>query len=79
MILLEHLWYFSPKTLNRFLADRGFSQIEHGGVPFDATMTHLANRFAQTYGIVFSSLVKPIGNQIISLPVGLMYGVYQRR
>ena len=79
MILLEHLWYFSPDTLNRFLTGQGFSVIEHGHVPFDATMTHLANRFAQTYGVGFSSLVKLIGSQVISLPVGLMYAVFQRQ
>jgi len=79
MILLEHLWYFSPRTLERFLADHGLLLIKNGGIPFDVTITHLTRRFAQTYGLDFSFMTKLIGDQVISLPVGLMYGVYQRQ
>ncbi len=79
MILLEHLWYFGPKTLERFLADHGFLLVKNGHMPFDVTINHLIKRLAQTYGQNFSPAPKPIGDLVLSLPVGLMYGVYQRQ
>lgn len=79
MLLLEHLWYFSPKTLDHFLSIHDFFMVKTGHIPFDVTITHLTNRFAQTYALNFSCVPRLIGDQVISLPVGLMYAVYQRQ
>jgi SAM-dependent methyltransferase len=79
MILLEHLWYFGPKTLDLFLGRHGFSMVKQGHMPFAVTASYLAARFAQTYGLKPSPLPKLIGKKIISVPIGLMYGVYQRQ
>ncbi|HEY9785982.1 MAG TPA: class I SAM-dependent methyltransferase [Candidatus Obscuribacterales bacterium] len=79
MFLLEHLWYFSPSTLERFLSRHGFASVEQGNLPFEVTLAHFANRFRQTYGVDFSPLIKPAKNLVIPLPIGLMYAIYQRR
>ena len=77
MLLLEHLWYFDADTLRRFMKRAGFHETRHRSLPYDAPLAHIARRVAQTYGITLpridfaSSLVLPV-------PIGLMYGVYQR-
>jgi SAM-dependent methyltransferase len=36
MLLLEHLWYFSPKTLEQMMARYGFARLAIRSVPYDA-------------------------------------------
>src|SRR4029077_14671765 len=38
MLLLEHLWYFSPKTLERMMARHGFELLALRSVPYDAPL-----------------------------------------
>jgi 2-polyprenyl-3-methyl-5-hydroxy-6-metoxy-1,4-benzoquinol methylase len=76
--LLEHLWYFSPETLERFMAKHGFRRIEHGTIPYDAPIGHLVRRVAQTYRLPVGRLAGRLGEVIAPVPVGLMYGVFVR-
>jgi hypothetical protein len=79
MILLEHLWYFSPVTLARFMQRSGFEQIEVGGVPFDAPVAHVATRLAQTFGMKGAFSAGPLSRMVVPTPAGIMLGVYRRR
>jgi hypothetical protein len=76
--LLEHLWYFSPKTLERFMFDRGFKRIAKGFVPYDVPLSHLVNRLLQIYGLTTVSLPRSLGRFVVSLPIGLMFGVFKK-
>jgi SAM-dependent methyltransferase len=77
MLLLEHLWYFSPKTFSRFLAKFGFEQVSVRPLPFDAPLAHLINRLAQNAGIRSSIKPRGIGKAVLPLPAGLMLGIYR--
>jgi SAM-dependent methyltransferase len=78
MLLLEHLWYFSPATITAFLAKHGFAKVALRSIPFDAPLAHVINRLAQTFGMK-GSLIAPRGMAKIVLPVpaGIMLGVYR--
>lgn len=78
MLLLEHLWYFTPNTFERFMAQRQFVHVAHGTTSFWFPISHFAERFAQTYGVDIRGIVKPIGKLIVTVPVGLMYAIYRR-
>lgn len=77
MLLLEHLWYFDPRTLGRFLARHGFAPVATRNIPFDAPIAHIATRLAQAAG--FKPTFEPRGLAKLSLPVpaGIMLGVYR--
>lgn len=78
MILLEHLWYFSPRTLTRFLKPLGF-RLEHvAPMPYAASLSHLFNRFAQTYQVPLPNLPTPLSRLVLRIPVGLMAVVLRR-
>jgi hypothetical protein len=79
MILLEHLWYFSPATLARLLERHGFTQVDVRNVPFDAPVAHIATRLAQTFGMKGVLPVGPLSRMVFPAPAGIMLGVYRRR
>ena len=79
MLLLEHLWYFSSATLERFLARHGFDQIEVRMVPYDAPLAHLATRIAQTFGLRGRVAIGPLSQWVVPTPAGIMLGVYRAR
>tara|TARA_B100002052_G_C15828761_1_gene574276 strand:- start:126 stop:1040 length:915 start_codon:yes stop_codon:yes gene_type:complete len=76
-LLLEHLWYFDPKTLNQYLARYGFEQLEISGLWFPADVGTIANRLAQTYGWSAFRLPKLIERRVFSLPIGQMFAAYR--
>ena len=79
MLLLEHLWYFSPATLERFLARHGFEQIEVRMVPYDAPLAHIATRISQTFGLRGRVAIGPLSQWVLPTPAGIMLGVYRAR
>lgn len=80
MILLEHLWYFSPATYRRMMAKCGFEILHIQGVPFDAPVAHLATRLAQTFGMTGTlGAGGPLSKLVLPVPAGLMLGVFRRR
>lgn len=78
MLLLEHLWYFSPETYRRMMERSGFEVLEMRPVPFDAPLAHLATRLAQTFGMTGSFKVGPISKLVLPVPAGIMLGVFRR-
>jgi len=79
MLLLEHLWYFSPRTFQSFMARMGFDLIALRAVPFDASMAHLATRLAQTFGMKGVFHAGPISRVVLPVPAGIMLGVFSKR
>jgi SAM-dependent methyltransferase len=79
MLLLEHLWYFSPQTLGRFLARHGFQEVEVRGVPFDAPIAHIATRLGQTLGMQGAFAPRGILRTSLPAPAGIMLGVYRAK
>lgn len=78
MILLEHLWYFSPSTLRILMERHGFAHQWTSPVSYPASVSHVSDRFAQTYGFRPISLPKAIASLTIPLPIGLMLCVFRR-
>lgn len=78
MILLEHLWYFSPDTYRRMMSECGFETLHIQGVPFDAPVAHLATRLAQTFGMKGTLNPGPLSKLILPVPAGLMLGVFRK-
>jgi SAM-dependent methyltransferase len=76
MLLLEHLWYFSPKTIERMTARHGFELLAMQSLPFDAPIAHIATRLAQTFGMrgTFSA----ISRLVLPTPAGIMLGVFRK-
>ena len=79
MLLLEHLWYFSPQTYRRFMADQGFEMLEWRGVPYDAPLTHLATRLSQVFGSQGKMSGGLLSKIVLPIPAGLMLGVFRKR
>jgi hypothetical protein len=78
MLLLEHLWYFSPATFRRFLARHGFEEVKHHSVLFDAPIAHIATRLAQqTFGMKGAFVPRGIAGLSLPVPAGIMLGVYR--
>jgi SAM-dependent methyltransferase len=73
MLLLEHLWYFGPKTLTTFLDRVGFAAkvIKPIGYPVD--LTTLCLRVRQTYGDWVPSVPVFLAKVVVTLPIGLMF------
>lgn len=76
MLLLEHLWYFSPETLDLFLAKFGFRRAAIRSLPFDASLAHLATRLAQTFGMKGAFVPAGIAKAVLPVPAGIMLGTY---
>lgn len=77
MFLLEHLWYFSPGTFRQFMADQGFDMLACHGVPYDASMNHLATRLSQLFGIQGTLGLEALADFVLPVPTGLMLGVFR--
>jgi hypothetical protein len=73
MLLLEHLWYFDPTTLTRFLGHCGFmiDTIRTIGYPVDLATVFLRAR--QTYGAWVPPAPAFLANVHVNLPIGLMF------
>jgi SAM-dependent methyltransferase len=78
MLLLEHLWYFSPKTLERMMARYGFELLAVRSVPYDAPIAHLGTRLAQTFGMTGTFRGGPISRLVLPIPAGIMLGVFRK-
>ena len=78
MLLLEHLWYFSPKTLERMMARYGFELLAIRSVPYDAPLGHLATRLAQTFGMTGALRGGPISRLVLPIPAGIMLSVFRK-
>ena len=78
MLLLEHLWYFSPKTLERMMARYSFALLAIRSVPYDAPVTHLATRLAQTFGMTGTFKGGLISRIVLPIPAGIMLGVFRK-
>ena len=77
--LLEHLWYFTPKTLKQFANKMGFEVLETHPMGFPVDFQSVVQRLAQTYGGKNIPLPGFIGNRVIKLPIGLMYSVTRKK
>lgn len=78
MYLLEHLWYFSRETLRTFMKRTGFREVRHKRLPYDAPLAHIVRRVAQTYGVSVPELGPAMSRVVFAVPIGLMYGVFER-
>jgi SAM-dependent methyltransferase len=76
MLLLEHLWYFSPKTLERLMAKHGFTLVKTRSIPYDAPIAHLATRLAQTFGMKGTFKGRSLSRLVLPLPAGIMLNVF---
>jgi SAM-dependent methyltransferase len=73
MLLLEHLWYFDPATVTRFLDRCGFvvDAVRPIGYPVDLATVLLRAR--QTYGGWIPPAPAFLANIVVTLPIGLMF------
>ena len=78
LILLEHLWYFSPDTLKRFVEAYGWKCQMIGHVPYDVTLSHLFQRVSQLVGFNDLKITPVLSNYVVPVPVGLMFSVFQK-
>jgi hypothetical protein len=78
MLLLEHLWYFSPTTLERLMARHGFECLATRSLPYDAPIAHIATRLAQSVGMKGVFGVGPISRAVLPTPAGIMLGVFRK-
>lgn len=78
MYLLEHLWYFSPRTLSQWLTKYGFSTIETGSLFYDVPLSHVLNRITRSPSQRRSLINSLASKKILPIPVGLMYGVFRK-
>lgn len=74
--LLEHLWYFSPRTLSLFFERQGFVKYAVHPFLFPADIATLVSRIGQTYGLRLPvpDFMKP---WTVPLPAGVMFGAFQ--
>jgi SAM-dependent methyltransferase len=73
MLLLEHLWYFDPTTLARFLDHCGFVVDEVRAVNYPVDLATVFLRARQTYGTWVPSVPSIVASRVINLPIGLMF------
>jgi SAM-dependent methyltransferase len=78
MLLLEHLWYFSPKTLERMMARYGFALLAIRPVLYDTPVVHLATRLAQAFGMTGTFMGGPISRLVLPMPAGIMLSVFRK-
>ena len=77
--LLEHLWYFSPKTFNHFIERFGFTLVSAKPFPYSTTLGIILKRIRQTYQIPLPENIPSwISSLRFSLPIGLMFCVCKK-
>ncbi len=76
--LLEHLWYFSPETLEAYFERQAFDCRKVRPFLFPADVATLASRIAQTYGLQLP-VPGTLANWTISLPAGVIFGAFQTK
>ncbi len=75
--LLEHLWYFRPKTIDAYLSQHGFKRLALEAIPYPASARLLVRRLNQTFPMRLPE--KALSEKwILPFPIGLMFGVYKR-
>jgi 2-polyprenyl-3-methyl-5-hydroxy-6-metoxy-1,4-benzoquinol methylase len=73
LLLLEHLWYFSPSTLNLIAKKHGLRVVKHQHFSYSIDLRTFVLRICQTYAHRFSYLSNFVSNKIIlNIPIGLM-------
>ena len=73
LLLLEHLWYFSPLTLNRIAQKHGLKVIQNHSFSYPVDLRTFALRIFQTYFNRACFLSNFISNKVVlSIPIGLM-------
>jgi SAM-dependent methyltransferase len=79
MFLLEHLWYFNAQTLDRLLGRHGFEPRGHSSVPYDAAVSHVVTRTAQSIGRR-GSLRLPhwLQSLVLPVPAGVLFAAYRK-
>ena len=75
--LLEHLWYFNRKTLQRFMERAGFHETRYRSISYDAPLAHIVRRVAQRYGLPAPQFGPKLSSIVFPVPIGLMYGVFK--
>ncbi|MGJ3259842.1 MAG: class I SAM-dependent methyltransferase [Rhodospirillales bacterium] len=78
-VLLEHLWYFSLGTFEKYAHRFGFNVVDSCSFPYPCDIQTLANRVSQTWGLPRLPLPALLGRQVIKLGVGLMGVVLKKR
>jgi SAM-dependent methyltransferase len=78
MLLLEHLWYFSRTTLDRFLALEGFVPVAHASVPYDASVGHVLKRLGESLSVRMPSLPAALRDAVLPVPAGVLFAAYRR-
>jgi SAM-dependent methyltransferase len=76
--LLEHLWYFSPKTLRQFMERLGFQTCAVRPFLFPADIETLSSRIAQTYGLRLP-VPRAISGWTLPLPAGVSFAAFQAK
>ena len=76
--LLEHLWYFTPATLRRYLERRGFRIVELATISYPVVLGTILERVRQTYGTPMPRLPRPLARLVLPLPIGLMFAACRR-
>jgi len=78
-LLLEHLWYFTPETFQRYVGKFGFDVLETSSFTYPVELGTLFQRLNQTYGFAPFRLPGFLNDIIVSLPMGLMFVVCRKR
>ena len=78
MLLLEHLWYFEPSTLARFLVNCGFTVDTVRPIGYPVDLATVFQRARQTYGAWVPRAPAFLSNINVKLPIGLMFVVATR-
>lgn len=77
-LLLEHLWYFDPATLTRYLRRFGLERRTIDPFPYAVDVDSLVERVRQTYGVKLP-VPRSVRRLVLRLPIGLMLGVFVKR
>jgi SAM-dependent methyltransferase len=73
MLLLEHLWYFDPTTLTRFIGRCGFAIDTIRTISYPVDLATVFLRARQTYGAWVPPAPGFLANVNVNLPIGLMF------
>jgi hypothetical protein len=79
MLLLEHLWYFNPTTLRRFLVRCGLVVDTIGSISYPVDLATVLRRARQTYGGWIPRPSTILARFVVKLPIGLMFVTASRR